>query len=49
MDGQPVTSTSEFRQYLFAEKKVGDTLQVTFYRGAEQRTVRLALTDNLQM
>ncbi|AFH62656.1 S1C family serine protease [Paenibacillus caseinilyticus] len=49
LDGQPVTSTSEFRQYLFTGKKAGDTLQVTFYRGAEQRTVRLTLTDNLEM
>ncbi|GGO01331.1 S1C family serine protease [Saccharibacillus kuerlensis] len=49
VDGQPINGSSELRQYLFTEKKVGEELQLTVYRGSQERQITLSLTDNLQV
>lgn len=45
LDKQAVTSTKELRRYLYGNKKVGDTLEVTFYRDGILQTVSVNLTD----
>ncbi len=44
LDGEKITSLIELRKHLYNEKSVGDTMEVTFYRGREKQkaTVRLA-------
>ncbi|WP_172193606.1 S1C family serine protease [Saccharibacillus qingshengii] len=49
VDGQNIRSSGDLRQHLFTQKKVGDQMEVTFYRGGQQQQVTLSLTDNLQI
>ncbi len=49
VDGQPIASSGDLRQYLFTKKKVGDTLTVIFYRNGQRQQATLSLTDNLQV
>lgn len=44
-DKQPITSTLELRRYLYENKKIGEDLEVTYYRDGEPRTVTVKLTD----
>lgn len=44
-DGQPITSTLDLRRFLYDKKKIGDTLEVTFYRDGEAEKVSVKLSD----
>ncbi|MMZ70668.1 Serine protease Do-like HtrA [compost metagenome] len=44
-DGQKITSTLDLRKYLYDEKKIGDTIEVTFYRDGKAEKVSVKLTD----
>lgn len=44
-DGQKITSTLDLRKYLYDEKKIGDTIEVTFYRDGNAEKVSVKLTD----
>lgn len=46
LDGKPVHSVLELRQYLYNETKVGDTLTVKAYRNGELQTFKLTLSEN---
>ncbi|WP_058300581.1 S1C family serine protease [Gorillibacterium timonense] len=45
LDGKDVGSTMELRKYLFGKKKIGDKLEVTFYRGGKKEKVSLTLGE----
>ena len=45
LDKEPIASTRELRKYLYDEKKVGDTLEITFYRDGKLQTSNCKLTD----
>lgn len=47
LDGKPVNSILELRQYLYNETKVGDTLEVKAYRGGELMNFELELTESM--
>lgn len=47
MDGKPVKSILELRQYLYNETEVGDTLEVKAYRGGELMSFELELTESM--
>ncbi|MET3939149.1 serine protease Do [Paenibacillus sp. PvP094] len=44
-DGQKITSTLDLRKYLYDKKKIGDTIEVTFYRDGNAEKVSVKLTD----
>jgi serine protease Do len=46
LDGHPVGSTLDLRKYLYTEKKIGEKLKVTFYRGDKKMTVTLTLAES---
>jgi serine protease Do len=43
IDGQKIENQAELRKYLF-QKRVGDTVKVTFYRGSDEQSVNVTLT-----
>ncbi|MNM80932.1 Serine protease Do-like HtrB [compost metagenome] len=45
LDKQPVNSTKELRRFMYGHKKIGDTMEVTFYRDGNLQTVTVTLTD----
>lgn len=45
LDNKPVDSTLALRKYLYDDKKVGDEMEVTLYRGGKEETVTVTLTD----
>jgi serine protease Do len=45
LDKQPIKSTLELRRYLYEHKKIGDELEVTYYRDGNLEKVTLELTD----
>lgn len=45
LDKQPIASTMELRRYLYENKKVGDDLQVSYYRDGQLQSVTMKLTD----
>ncbi|WP_040951029.1 S1C family serine protease [Gorillibacterium massiliense] len=45
LDGHNVGSTMELRKYLFSQKKIGDKLDVSFYREGKKKTVTLTLGE----
>lgn len=47
MDGEPVNSVLELRQYLYNETEVGDTLKVKAYRNGELKSFELKLTESI--
>ena len=47
MDGKPVNSVLELRQYLYNETEVGDTLKVKAYRNGELQSFELKLTQSI--
>ncbi|WP_394121552.1 S1C family serine protease [Planococcus donghaensis] len=47
MDGKPVNSVLELRQYLYNETEVGDTLKVKAYRNGELKSFELKLTESM--
>jgi serine protease Do len=44
-DGQKITSTLDLRKYLYDKKKIGDTIEITFYRDGNAEKVSVKLTD----
>lgn len=46
LDDQKVGSTKELRKYLYGSKKIGDQMEVTFYRDGELKTVKLKLAES---
>ncbi len=47
LDGKPVNSVLELRQYLYNETEVGDTLKVKAYRNGEIISFELKLTESI--
>ncbi|MNF02548.1 Serine protease Do-like HtrA [compost metagenome] len=45
LDKQPVDTTKELRRYMYGHKKIGDSMEVTFYRDGNLQTVTVTLTD----
>ncbi|MFC4778311.1 S1C family serine protease [Paenibacillus sp. GCM10023252] len=45
LDGKSIGSTLELRQYIYANKKIGDELEVTYFRGGKEQTVTLKLAE----
>ncbi|KPB04495.1 S1C family serine protease [Bacillus sp. CHD6a] len=46
LDGEQVRDVIELRKHLYNEKQVGDEMDVTFYRGQEQKTTTVNLTED---
>ncbi|CAI8979695.1 MULTISPECIES: S1C family serine protease [Bacillus] len=46
LDGQKIENALQFRKYLYEKKKVGDKIEVTFYRNGEKMTKTATLADN---
>ncbi|WP_410770159.1 S1C family serine protease [Fontibacillus sp. BL9] len=44
-DKQPIESTLELRRYLYENKKIGEDLEVTFYRDGKPQSVTVKLSD----
>ena len=44
IDGTPIKSMIDLRQYLYQETAVGESITVTFYRNGEQQTTEVTLT-----
>ncbi|WP_214482825.1 S1C family serine protease [Bacillus sp. SM2101] len=47
MDGVQITDTIELRKYLYNEKAIGDTMDVTIFRDGEEQTVTLKLIEEI--
>lgn len=45
LDKQPIGSTLELRRYLYDHKKIGEDMEVTFYRDGELKTATVKLSD----
>lgn len=45
LDGKSVSTNLMLRQYLYSEKKIGDKLTVTYYRGSKKATATLTLIE----
>ncbi|ART78455.1 S1C family serine protease [Sutcliffiella horikoshii] len=46
LDGDQVRDVIELRKHLYNEKQVGDKMEVTFYRGQDQKTTTVDLTED---
>ncbi|OAB47462.1 S1C family serine protease [Paenibacillus antarcticus] len=44
-DDEPITSTMELRKFLYDQSKIGDELNITFYREGVLKVVTLKLSD----
>ncbi|QPC47899.1 S1C family serine protease [Mangrovibacillus cuniculi] len=49
LDGEKIDTVIDLRKHLYEKKKVGDALEVTFYRGGEKQTQTIKLTDESQL
>ncbi|MDX8363570.1 S1C family serine protease [Cytobacillus sp. IB215665] len=47
MDGVQITDTIELRKYLYNEKAIGDTMEVTIFRDGEEQTVTMKLIEEI--
>lgn len=45
LDGQPIQSTLELRLYLYDHKKIGDKMDITYYREGKAEQVMVSLVD----
>ncbi|MEF3305329.1 S1C family serine protease [Paenibacillus sp. GYB003] len=45
LDGKPVYDNISLRQYLYGDKKIGDSIKVTYYRGGKKATVTIQLGE----
>ena len=45
LDGVPIESNAELTQYLETRTRVGQEVEVSYYRGDRLLTVRLVLTE----
>ncbi|WP_339148239.1 MULTISPECIES: S1C family serine protease [unclassified Sutcliffiella] len=46
LDGEQVRDVIELRKHLYNEKQVGDDMKVTFYRGKDQKSTTVNLTED---
>ena len=46
LDGKPIHSTLALRKYLYANKAIGDSIRIDYYRGGEKRSAETKLTEN---
>ncbi|MEI7027555.1 S1C family serine protease [Paenibacillus sp. y28] len=46
LDGKPVSSTLALRKYMYNEKKIGDKMKLTYYRGGKKQTASLTLGES---
>jgi serine protease Do len=45
LDGHPIRGTLELRKYLYNDKKIGESLTVTYYRDGKKTELKLTLTE----
>lgn len=45
LDNEAITTSSEVRKYLYKNKKIGDKVTVTYYRGGKKLTTTLTLSE----
>ncbi len=45
LDGRPISGTLELRKYLYNEKKIGESLTVTYYRDGKKAETKLTLME----
>lgn len=45
LDGEPIGSTMELRKYLYNEKKIGESLTVTYYRDGKKAELKFTLIE----
>lgn len=45
LDGKPIRGTKDLRKFLYNEKKIGDSLTVTYYRDGKKDKLKLVLTE----
>ncbi|MFD0716131.1 S1C family serine protease [Paenibacillus sp. GCM10027626] len=45
LDKQPITSTMDLRKYLYTKKKIGDSIEITYYREGDKMTTTLTLEE----
>jgi serine protease Do len=45
LDGQAIQDTHDLRKHLYTKKKIGDDLEVTFYRDGVKQTIKLTLAE----
>lgn len=45
LDGKPVNSTLALRKYIYGQKKIGDKINVTYYRGSKKATLTLTMSE----
>lgn len=45
LDGKPMATNLALRQYLYTEKKIGDSLKVTYYRNGKKSNTTLTLGE----
>ncbi|PYI52416.1 S1C family serine protease [Paenibacillus flagellatus] len=45
LDGKPVADNVTLRQYLYGQKKIGDSIKVTYYRNGKKATVTVELGE----
>ncbi|MCA1322451.1 S1C family serine protease [Bacillus tianshenii] len=45
LDGEPVRDVIELRKHLYNEKEIGDSMEVTFYRGKDVNNVSVKLSE----
>ncbi|MEF3309580.1 trypsin-like peptidase domain-containing protein [Paenibacillus sp. GYB004] len=45
LDGKPISNNVMLRQYLYGDKKIGDPIKVTYYRGGKKATVTVQLGE----
>lgn len=47
VNGKTVTSMLDFKQYLYSETTIGDTVEFTFYRDGEKMAVKSTLSEQI--
>ncbi|MDQ6421927.1 trypsin-like peptidase domain-containing protein [Paenibacillus sp. LHD-117] len=46
LDGHAIGSTMELRKYLYSQKKIGDNIEVSYYRDGELKKAKFKLGEN---
>ncbi|WEK54211.1 MAG: trypsin-like peptidase domain-containing protein [Candidatus Cohnella colombiensis] len=48
LDGNPIQSTIELRKYLYSEKKIGESVEITYYRNGKKSTISVKLSEKTE-
>ncbi|NBD25084.1 S1C family serine protease [Paenibacillus glycinis] len=48
LDNTPISSTLELRKYLYGKKRIGDSIEVTFYRDGKKQTTAFKLAEKTE-